>query len=111
MIIWLDAQLSPAIALWLEWQFSLTAIPLRDLSLRDADDADIFFKAREAGAIIISKDSDFVDLITRFGSPPKIILLSCGNTSNDRLKEILLATLMPALKLLESGESVVEIRQ
>ncbi|MBD2066372.1 hypothetical protein H6F93_02325 [Leptolyngbya sp. FACHB-671] len=56
-----------------------------------------------------NKDSDFVDLVDRFGSPPQIIWLTCGNTSNARLREILSTTLLEALELLRSGEVLVEI--
>ncbi|MEH2114611.1 DUF5615 family PIN-like protein [Nostoc sp.] len=51
-----------------------------------------------------------LDLIDRFGTPPQVIWLTCGNTSNDRLKEILNSTLPEALELLQSGEALVEIR-
>jgi predicted nuclease of predicted toxin-antitoxin system len=73
MIFWIDAQLSPALAPWLEASFPVTAKALRDLGLRDADDAEIFRAAHAADAIIITKDSDFVDLLRRFGAPPSII--------------------------------------
>jgi predicted nuclease of predicted toxin-antitoxin system len=36
--------------------------------------------------------------------------ITCGNTSNVKMREILSSTLLTAKKLLESGESVVEIR-
>ena len=58
----------------------------------------------------MTKDSDFVDLVERLGPPPKIIWLTCGNTSNARLREILSATLLQALELLRTDETLVEIR-
>jgi predicted nuclease of predicted toxin-antitoxin system len=81
---------------------------LRDLGLRDAEDPEIFEAAKNQGVIFMTKDSDFVDLVERLGAPPQIIWLTCGNTSNDRLQEILTATL-PELELLRSGEVLVEI--
>jgi predicted nuclease of predicted toxin-antitoxin system len=36
---------------------------LRDLNLRDAEDAEIFEKAHQDGIVIISKDSNFVEII------------------------------------------------
>jgi predicted nuclease of predicted toxin-antitoxin system len=57
----------------------------------------------------MTKDRDFVDLVEQYGSPPQVIWLTCGNTSNARLKEILTATLPDALELLRSGERLVEI--
>jgi predicted nuclease of predicted toxin-antitoxin system len=109
MIIWLDAQLSPAIAAWISMQYAVPAVTLRDLGLRDATDREIFFAARASDAIVMSKDSDFVRLLEEYGPPPKVIWLTCGNTSNARLKEILTETLEKALKLLQAGERLVEI--
>ena len=109
MIIWVDAQLSPAIATWISETFGRTALALRDIGLRDAEDTEIFEAAKAQSVILIAKDSDFVDLVNRLDSPPQIIWLTCGNTSNTRLREILSATLLKALELLQSGEALVEI--
>jgi predicted nuclease of predicted toxin-antitoxin system len=110
MKIWIDAQLSPAIALWMTARFPVEVAALRDIGLRDADDREIFEKAREADAVVMTKDSDFLELLRRLGPPPKIILMACGNTSNARLKEILELHFETGLKLLQDGEIVVEIR-
>ncbi len=109
MTIWLDAQLSPAIAIWISMQYAVPAVALRDLGLRDATDREIFFAARAADAIVMTKDSDFVRLLEDHGPPPKVIWLTCGNTSNARLKEILTGTLEKSLDLLQAGERLVEI--
>ncbi len=77
--------------------------------MRDAEDLEIFNKAKKANAVVMTKDSDFVSLLERFDSPPKIIWLTCGNTSNANLKIILSKTLQDAIDLLESGEKIVEI--
>ncbi|MBL8186522.1 MAG: DUF5615 family PIN-like protein [Acidobacteria bacterium] len=109
MIIWIDAQLSPAIAKWVNENFSVQAKPLKELGLRDSTDRQIFEAAKQAGVVVMTKDSDFIELISRYGSPPQVIWLTCGNTSNARLKQILAFTLSKALDLLNDGESVVEI--
>ena len=109
MIIWLDAQLSPALAPWLQETFNVEAYALRDLGLRDEADKVIFASARNAGAIVMTKDSDFVKLQHQKESPPKIIWLTCGNTSNQRLRTILITALPKALELLRAGEELVEI--
>jgi predicted nuclease of predicted toxin-antitoxin system len=109
MKIWLDAQLSPALAPWMSAQFAVSAVALRDLGLRDAGDREIFFAAREALAILITKDSDFVRLLEKFGPPPPVIWLTFGNTSNARLKKIFAQTLTRALDLIQAGEAIVEI--
>jgi predicted nuclease of predicted toxin-antitoxin system len=110
MTIWVDAQISPAIANWIFSTFQVPAFALRDVGLRDAEDPEIFEAAKNEDVIFMTKDSDFVDLVNRLGSPPRIIWLSCGNTSNARLREILSKTLPEALNLLRAGESLVEIQ-
>lgn len=109
MTIWIDAQLSPAIAAWINQNFAINAVAVRDLDLRDAEDEEIFLAAKKANAVVMTKDSDFLLLLDRFGTPPQIIWLTCGNTSNTRLKEILTLTLNDAVELLEKGEEIVEI--
>ncbi|MBE9262535.1 DUF5615 family PIN-like protein [Microcystis sp. LEGE 00066] len=109
MTIWVDAHLSPAIATWISTTLEIEVVALRDLGLRDAEDTEIFQVAKAQRAILMTKDSDFVDLVERLGSPPQIIWLTCGNTSNARLREILSETLPRALELLAAGETLVEI--
>ena len=46
MTIWVDAHLSPAIATWITNTFGLTAVALRDVGLRDAEDDEIFEAAK-----------------------------------------------------------------
>ncbi len=109
MTVWLDAHLSPGIARWLSDTFDLAAVPVRELGLRGAEDEEIFFAARKAADVVITKDIDFITLLERHGSPPKIIWLTCGNTSDAALREILTAKFREALALLASGENLVEI--
>jgi predicted nuclease of predicted toxin-antitoxin system len=109
MTVWLDAHLSPGIARWLTESFDITALPVRDLGLRGAEDDTIFFEARKSADVVITKDIDFVTLLERNGSPPKIIWLTCGNTSDAALRQILVTKFPEALRLFESGENLVEI--
>ncbi|MEM9449222.1 MAG: DUF5615 family PIN-like protein [Cyanobacteria bacterium P01_E01_bin.6] len=107
--IWVDAHLSPAIATWITNNFEVTAVALRDLGLRDAEDPEIFEAEKSQDVIFLTKDRDFVDLVDRLGTPPQIIWLTCGNTSNARLREILASVLPTALEILRSGEPLVEV--
>ncbi|MBE0682978.1 MAG: DUF5615 family PIN-like protein [Anaerolineales bacterium] len=110
MKLWIDAQLSPVLAKWINDNFAtIEAVAVRDLGLRDAEDQIIFFSAREADVTVMTKDSDFLELQRRLGAPPEIIWVTCGNTSNARLREILATSLQQAVELLESGEILVEI--
>jgi predicted nuclease of predicted toxin-antitoxin system len=109
MTIWVDAQMSPALAVWISNNFPVKTVALRDLRLRDATDREIFFAARSEAVVVMTKDSDFVRLLDELGTPPQVIWITCGNTSNARLKEILAVALSKSLQLLESGERLVEI--
>lgn len=89
MKIWIDAQLSPAIAAWINRTFKdIQAESVRALGLRDATDTEIFEAAKITGAVVMSKDNDFIQLIEQRGEPPKHIWLTCGNTSNYRMRDI-----------------------
>ena len=68
-----------------------------------------FEAAKQATVVLITKDSDFSHLIQRLGTPPQIIWLRCGNTSNERLRQVFERTLRNAVALLEAGEDLVEI--
>lgn len=83
MSIWIDAQLSPELARWITETFGLQAHAVRDLGLRDAQDSEIFQAARRAEAIVMTKDNDFAMLLERFGPPPQVLWITCGNTSKD----------------------------
>ena len=109
MKIWVDAQLSPEIAAWLSREFGVQAVPVRDLGLREAEDQEIFEAARDADAVVLTKDRDFLMLLDRVGPPPRIIWLTCGNTSNKALKQIFADSFQEIIDLLASGETLVEI--
>jgi predicted nuclease of predicted toxin-antitoxin system len=109
LIIWVDAQLAPALAPWLSQQFGVEAVSIRRLGLLEATDPEIFAAAREASAIVLTKDVDFVVLLERLGPPPRVLWVTCGNTSNEHLRLVLSATLPNALEMLKAGEILVEI--
>ncbi|MBO9614642.1 MAG: DUF5615 family PIN-like protein [Dyadobacter sp.] len=104
MII-LDAHLPPA-AVWISETFAIPCFSAQFLDLRHAEDEEIFAFSKTKNAVVITKDDDFISLLNRFGSPPKVIWLTCGNTSKNRLKEILGANLASALTLLETNDLV-----
>jgi predicted nuclease of predicted toxin-antitoxin system len=108
--LWVDAQLSPAIAAWIRRTFAgIEASSVRALGLRDAKDREIFEAARTAEAVLVTKDADFLRLLELEGPPPQVIWITCGNTSNERLRSVLAAALPRALDLLGRGEPLVEI--
>jgi len=80
--VWLDANISPAIALWLNNNFNIECRSCFMLGLQEESDLSIYRKAKEANAIFVTKDRDFAQLLAVHKSPPKIILLNSGNISN-----------------------------
>lgn len=105
MKLWVDAQISPFIVRWIRDTFSIECYSVRELGLRDATDRQIFLAAKEQGAVVMT----FVDLVNRFGAPPQVLWITSGNTSNTSLRAILTKNLPAALRLLETGDSLVEI--
>ncbi len=109
MTIWIDAQLPPALAPWLIERFRIETHAVRDFDLRQAKDRVIYQAARAADVVVMTKDADFVRLVERLGSPPQVLWVTCGNTSNARLRDVLADALPTALQLLDQGEPLVEI--
>lgn len=111
MIFWVDAQLPPALAAWLRETRGVEAKALREMGLRDAEDMEIFEAARQQGeaTVVISKDADFVELVLRMGTPPKLLWVTCGNLTNARLIQVFERTFEDAVALLQGGEAIVEI--
>jgi len=109
MIVWLDAQLPPALVTWFRSVAKIEAMAIRDLGLRASPDADIFAAARKPSHVIISKDVDFVELVTRLGPPPQIVWLTCGNLTTSALVRLMERGWKDIERLLKSGEPVVEL--
>ena len=109
MKFWVDAQLPPQLAGWLSAEFGVDAKSLRDLGLRDACDLEIFQQARNSGIVLISKDSDFVELVSRFGTPPQLLWVTCGNVTNRRLQTVFTRAGETAINLLAEAQAIVEI--
>jgi predicted nuclease of predicted toxin-antitoxin system len=72
VIIWVDAQLSPALAPWITAQFGIEAASTRYLRLVRAKDREIFLAARVPGTAVLTKDSDFVVLVNRLAGEPLV---------------------------------------
>lgn len=112
MTFWLDAQLDPDLAAWLGSRFGVVAKHLREIGLLKAADLEIYEAARRFSEIVImTKDQDFLDLNSRLGPPPRVLLLRCENMPTIALQVLLGSTFAAALRDLEQGAALVEIRQ
>jgi predicted nuclease of predicted toxin-antitoxin system len=78
--IWLDAHLSSILTKLIKEDFGYTCKSSFILNLHGLDDEAIYQKAKEKGYVIfITKDSDFLKLVHRLGSPPKVIVVKAEN--------------------------------
>lgn len=111
MKFWLDAQLSPYLAEWIAEEFQVDCVAVRELELRDATDNEIFERAYEEEAIVITKDSDFVHLAEQKEFSPSILWLTMGNTSNKVLKTHFNETFETVVEWFKEGEKLVEMTE
>ncbi len=81
MIFIVDAQLPPSLATWLSSE-GFDAVAVRDLGLRDASDALIWKRASVDGAVIVTKDEDFVRLAATDTGGPRVLWVRTGNVLN-----------------------------
>ena len=88
---------------------NVECMPIRNLDLERASDVDIFMAARSAGARVVTKDADFAALVGHHGPPPQIVLVTCGNTSNARLREVFEAAWPSVVAMIDRGEPLVEL--
>lgn len=105
----LDAQLPPALALRISEAGHLGFHVSASLS-GDAEDLAVAQEANRLGAVLVSKDADFVQLSARGLLHQPFVWVRSGNMTTARLW-YLLGPLLPAIVLaVEAGERVIEVR-
>jgi predicted nuclease of predicted toxin-antitoxin system len=62
---------------------------VRELGLENSKDVQIFEFAKKNNYTIVTFDSDFCDLVTIRGFPPKIIWLRTGNSTTNKLESLI----------------------
>ena len=80
-----DAQLPPALALWLR-EAGHDAHAVREVDLRGAADREIWDHAIKNDAVLLTKDEDFPNRAQRTHSGPTIVWLRLGNATNAELR-------------------------
>ena len=75
------------------------------LGLQEADDMDIWEYAKSNDYSIVTKDSDFHELVLLYGIPPKVIWLRCGNRTNDFIAQLILKNSKEILDFLSDNNS------
>jgi predicted nuclease of predicted toxin-antitoxin system len=103
-----DDQLPPALARWLSAQ-GHDASHVKDDGLTGATDRQIWERARNYGAVVVTKDEDFLNL-QRQVPGPAIVWITMGNCSKAELLQRMGKGLAEILAALSAGEKVVELR-
>src|ERR1700761_2507717 len=109
--IWLDTQLSSVIAKWMAEHTGFTVKSSYSLQHHKLKDLEIYDKAKAAGNIIlVSKDADFPELISRLGSPPKLIVIRKGNCDNREMWDFIKPNIIQAVRILTTSDtSIIEL--
>jgi predicted nuclease of predicted toxin-antitoxin system len=79
---------------------NLPAAHVSHIQLSRSTDREIWDFAKQNSMTILTKDSDFNDLSTLYGVPPKIIHLRIGNCTTQEIIDLLLAKRAEILKFL-----------
>lgn len=103
----IDAQLPPALCGWLR-ERGQEAVHVFEIGMVAAGDAEIAARAEADGAVLVSKDEDFVTL--RLPDRFAFVWLRCGNATNRALAGRLEARWGRVEVLLGEGERFVEVR-
>jgi len=105
----IDAQLPPALARWLS-ERGHEAAHVLDLGLLEASDREIWAQAGESGATLITKDQDFIALLSSVPNGACVVWIRVGNTTRRQLLAWF-ETILPSIEqALMSGETLVEVR-
>jgi predicted nuclease of predicted toxin-antitoxin system len=104
-----DAQLSPALAGWIN-QTGHHAEHVFELNLSSADDEEIWNHARAHDFVIISKDEDFVDRWLLNDNQVRLIWIRKGNCSTIELLDWYRPFWTQITERLAAGERLIELR-
>ena len=107
MRFFIDAQLPPALCGWLR-ERGHEAVHVFEIGMVAASDAEIAARAEADGAVLITKDEDFVAL--RLPDRFALLWLRCGNATNRALAVWLEVRWRQIEALLAAGEPFIEVR-
>jgi predicted nuclease of predicted toxin-antitoxin system len=106
---------SSSMKLLLDENLSLRIVPLLQeafpgttqvvsVGLERADDRAIWEFAKKHDYVIVTKDDDFLDLLSVIGYPPKVVLLAWGNCSNQQIVEAMMRRKIEIMTMLENDD-------
>ena len=105
-----DAQLPPGLVQFLE-KPGHEAKAVRDVGLGEAQDRTIWGFAVSGDWVVVTKDEDFAERALQAQVGPQILWLRIGNSTNRVLFAWLEPLLSPAIKNLQAGQRLVELKR
>ena len=105
--ILIDAQLPPELARRLTAR-GYVAEHVNRIGLGDIGDSAIWRHAARTGAILVTKDEDFLALAGQEPAGPQVVWIRIGNISNEALWRALDPLLDEIVQSLNAGERIVE---
>ena len=80
------------------------------VGLDDSPDINVWNFAKTNGLTILTKDSDFNQIVQFYGHPPKVIWLRCGNVTTTYLLSLLVSREQDIRQFLDDpGSGLLEI--
>jgi predicted nuclease of predicted toxin-antitoxin system len=104
----IDAQLPPTLAKHLSSQ-GHEATHVADVGLTNASDKIIWSHAARTGAVLVTKDEDFVMMRALDNEGPAVIWVRIGNTTKRALIARFAEKFPAIIQALERGDTIVEI--
>lgn len=98
-----DQNISPKIVKQLAFVFE-DSRQVRHVGLEDSSDYEIFDFAKKHDFVIVTFDSDFIDLNILKGAPPKIIWIRSQNQTTKNISKILKDNIIEILEFFDSRE-------
>ena len=77
------------------------------VGLHGQPDARIWSFARDHGCTVVSKDSDFRELSSTHGAPPKLVWLTVGNAGTAAIRDLLLQSRSRLEKFVDDPEEIL----
>ena len=105
----IDANLPPALAEWLASE-GHEAHHVTDLGMAQMPDREIWTRARDLDACIVTKDEDFVLLQALDRVGPAIAWIRVGNAVRTVLMQRLPVLWPAVMSAIERGEKIIEVR-
>lgn len=104
----IDAQLPPALARFLS-DAGHQAEHVYDIGMGAVSDKAIWLYALQNNAVIITKDEDFISLMTTSHNAPPVIWIRVGNIGKQALLIWIEPMMARIIVEIESGEKLIEI--